>query len=276
MEMLRGQKALDALIGTLPYIIQILPQDMLLCVTDGVRYLQVAEGDDLKVGMTVGSEVLGTATEKCMKENRITRFNVKEAVGFIPFKGINVPIPGEDGTPIGTLVCGIGRKKQQDLNKVAVLLSESFNQMTLAINEIAKRAERLSVVEQDLFEKGHHFNNKMKETRVIVTGIEQLSSKANLLGLNASIEAARAGIQGRGFDVVAEEIRKLAENSKREAEEVKQIVTNLLTSTGEMISAVEESSMIAIQQVAITKESVMYIEKLQNLANDVKNMAKDL
>jgi len=276
MELLKGQTALDALIGILPYMIQALPQDMLLCVTDGVRYLQVVEGDDLKVGMTVGSEVLGKATERCINENRITRFNVKEAAGFIPFKGINVPIPGEHGMPVGTLLCGIGRKKQQDLNKDAKQLSDSLDKMNIDINEIAKRAARLSIVEKGLFEETQKLNDKMKETRSILTVIKKLYNQTSLLGFNASIESARAGAYGKAFGVVAEEIRKLADDSQKEAEEINRIISDILAATDEMISSVEESSNIAEQQAEITQENAASIENLQRLAYDVKNMAEIL
>lgn len=275
MEMLRGKKALDALIGILPYVIKAIPQDMLLCVTDGVQYLQAVEGEELRVGMTIGSKVIGTATEKCMKENRITRFNVKESEG-IPFKGVNVPIPGEDGMPVGTLVCGIGRKKQQSLNNVAKLLTDSLDQMTFAMNEITKKADRLSVVGKKLFEETQNLNSKMKETRNIISAIKNLSNQTNLLGFNASIESARAGAYGRGFDVVAQEIRKLADDSKKEAEEINRIIFDLLEITDNMVSSVDESSNIAEQQAAITQENAASIEELQRLAYDVKNMAEIL
>jgi hypothetical protein len=276
MEMLRGQEALDALIGVLPYVIRALPQDMLMCVTDGIRYLQVVEGDDLKVGMTVGAEVLGAATAKCVKENRVTVFNVKEATGFIPFKGVNVPILGEDGLPVGTLICGIGRKKQQDLNKVAKLLSDSLDQMTLAINEIAEKAARLSVVEQGLYEETQNLNRKMQETKSILIGIKKLYNQTNLLGINASIEAARAGAYGKPFSVIAQEIRKLAEDSQAEAEEIDEITSGILAATDGMISSVEESRNIADQQAAITQENAASIKELQSLAYAVKSMAEIL
>jgi len=56
METLKGKEALTALMGVLPYVINALPSDMSLYVTDGKQYLYAAEGPDLQTGITVGSE----------------------------------------------------------------------------------------------------------------------------------------------------------------------------------------------------------------------------
>ncbi len=135
METLLGNNAIEALVGVLPYIVKALPPDMGLYVTDGKKYLQVAEGAELKIGISVGNLVLGKASEKCIKENRRIIFNVRDGV---PFKGVNVPIVDENGYPIGTIICATGRKKQQDVNQVAVQLSDSLDHMALVMTEITR------------------------------------------------------------------------------------------------------------------------------------------
>jgi methyl-accepting chemotaxis protein len=67
--------------------------------------------------------------------------------------------------------------------------------------------------------------------------IEEISDQSELLALNAAIEAARAGESGRGFSVVAAEMRKLAENSKRSAEEVRRVVTTMRGEVGTAVAA---------------------------------------
>ena len=58
--------------------------------------------------------------------------------------------------------------------------------------------------------------------------ITQIAEQTNLLALNAAIEAARAGDVGRGFAVVADEVRRLAENSKKGAEDISELITNVI------------------------------------------------
>ena len=76
-----------------------------------------------------------------------------------------------------------------------------------------------------------NLGSKTNEIGKIVAVINDIAFKTNLLALNAAIEAARAGEAGRGFDVVAEEVRKLAENSAGLTKEITQMVTEIQEET---------------------------------------------
>ncbi|NLZ38512.1 MAG: chemotaxis protein [Firmicutes bacterium] len=273
MQTLYGKEALNALIAVLPIVIQALPDDMALFVTDGKKYLQVAEGPELSTGIELGSEILGRATAVCMEEKRKTVYHVRQGV---PFKGVNIPVMDENGEPVGTLICAIGRKTQQEVNQGAQQLSEALDQMAQAISEIAEGAARLAEVGHTLMVQSAESSKRIKETEKIINTITEISAQTNLLGLNASIEAARAGENGRGFGVVAQEIRNLADNSKEAAEEVKAIIAAISKSVGEMIKSAEESGTIAEEQAAATEENSATIEQLRQIAHNLKNTAAKL
>lgn len=104
--------------------------------------------------------------------------------------------------------------------------------------ERMRRIEEKSVeTERVIVELSRH----SQEIARITDTITNIASQTNLLALNAAIEAARAGEQGRGFAVVAEEVRKLAEQSGREASEVAALVRKIVDSTASAVAATVES-----------------------------------
>lgn len=104
-------------------------------------------------------------------------------------------------------------------------------QIRETVSETTRKVKRLAEASQQI--------------STIVAVISQISSRTNLLALNASIQAARAGEAGRGFAIVADEVRQLADRSAKSLQEIEQIVLQIQTETGSVMAAMEEG----IQQV---------------------------
>lgn len=136
------------------------------------------------------------------------------------------------------------------------MLVDTADEMTTRSQErsaesvkILRELDRNTVVTRersnDISEAVTSVNNSIESITNITTIIDSIASQTNLLALNASIEAARAGDAGRGFSVVAEEIRKLAEQTGEATREIK-----------EVIESVVQKSVVAVDAVALVQEAL--------------------
>ena len=121
-------------------------------------------------------------------------------------------------------------------------------QIRETVSETTRKVKRLAEASQQI--------------STIVAVISQISSRTNLLALNASIQAARAGDAGRGFAIVADEVRQLADRSAKSLQEIEQIVLQIQTETGSVMTAMEEG----IQQVRdVTERSEQAKRSLEDI-----------
>lgn len=119
-------------------------------------------------------------------------------------------------------------------------MNELFEASSASLSSIAKDMEGLARKMEDMNNNIGGLSDKADNINKFVSTITSISDQTNLLALNAAIEAARAGDAGRGFSVVADEVRSLANETNKSASEVADLVGNIIASTKGAVDSVDE------------------------------------
>lgn len=137
--------------------------------------------------------------------------------------------------------------------------------VTQAIKAMKEVAQSTSITADTIKKLGR----SSEEIGTIVSVIDDIADQTNLLALNAAIEAARAGEQGRGFAVVADEVRKLAERTTKATKEISEMISTIQTETGKAVIAMAEGTGKVENGVKLANEAG---DALMRIVSGVENV----
>jgi methyl-accepting chemotaxis protein len=118
--------------------------------------------------------------------------------------------------------------------------------------------------------------DRSSEISQIVQVITEISSQTNLLALNAAIEAARAGEQGKGFAVVADEVRKLAEQSSNSARQIAQLISAIQEETDKTVQSMDLAAKEVAEGIGVVNSSGESFAKISHSVNEVGNQIQQV
>lgn len=185
-------------------------------------------------------------------------------------------------TPIARVAAGmvVTRLRDEEINATirdAVhSLTSSIDLAAAAIEEMVASSEEVASISQEVSEQAQICNKQVKDTEEILDFIRRVAKQTNLLGLNAAIEAARAGELGRGFQVVATEVRKLAEDSNQSANDIQEILQNFQDTMNAVTEGVMDSGKINIDQAKHTQDIAHMVEGVKKVGHHLSQLTDSL
>lgn len=186
------------------------------------------------------------------------------------------------GQIIQEVVAGVDQlvASQEQISSTSAQMAENSSgsqqitsQGQQSISRLMQAIKGLSVELEQIKEQVNVTAERSQNIGAVLDVITDVAEQTNLLALNAAIEAARAGEAGRGFAVVADEVRKLAQRTNDSAAEIQTIITELQNETSVSARAIEEGVQSSTQTIEIASEVNHELEQIMLQVGDISRLA---
>ncbi|TWC44503.1 methyl-accepting chemotaxis sensory transducer [Pseudomonas sp. SJZ080] len=145
------------------------------------------------------------------------------------------------------------------------VVAEAMAQIEHLAAEVVRATEAMTLLQQE--------SNKIGS---VMDVIKSVAEQTNLLALNAAIEAARAGEAGRGFAVVADEVRGLAQRTQKSTEEIEGLIAGLQSGTQQVASVMNNSRSLTDNSVELTRKAGVSLENITRTVSNIQSMNQQI
>ncbi|MCL0061152.1 methyl-accepting chemotaxis protein [Thermodesulfovibrionales bacterium] len=146
----------------------------------------------------------------------------------------------------------------------------------LQVNRAVSKVQEIAETVSESLKLMSSLEGRSKQIGEIIGVIKDIADQTNLLALNAAIEAARAGEQGRGFAVVADEVKKLAERTKKATEETGKMITSMQDETNLTLASMTKGAEGADAGALLAREAGTAIDKIKESVNNLQSMVQQI
>ncbi|MFJ7733777.1 methyl-accepting chemotaxis protein [Lysinibacillus sp. NPDC097231] len=269
---------IEALSVAMPYIHQAMKGQAMMALVDKesesiVIYLS---GKRLDAGYKTGQKIHpDDANLHLPLKGQNTNLTVPKEVYGVEFNAYSFPVR-EKGNIVGALAFGLPIDDSLQMEKYILTMNDIIQNLQDKVHTIASHSEELAATSEEINKQAQFALEDAEKTNGVTDLIKSISRQTNLLGLNASIEAARAGQHGAGFNIVAQEVRKLStetttatdniesslQSINRNLENLKQNMTQINSATNEQAHLVQDFSEIIDELSTLSIEMKNFMSKM--------------
>lgn len=268
-------ESLEQFISSIPAFKTAVPVDLSIAVCDLEKFVAYFPGDNINLNIKIGQKFQpGEPLVIALKENKRLQAEVPAEFYGFEFTGTALPLHNNQGKVIGGIA--VQHRKQTELRQVSERILNSLIQADEQISTITNSSNSLVDVASHLLQQSELADKSVKQTSEVLSIIKRVADQTNLLGLNAAIEAARAGEKGKGFEVVANEIRKFSKETVESTQQIKDTLAQIQDVTKQMGEAIAQISAVGQEQAASVQQVSHFVKDIHELSNELNKLATKL
>ena len=167
-------------------------------------------------------------------------------------------------------------RNAEEASEAAVAADQQAREGEKVVGEAIAQIERLSKEVGNSTEAMGHLKRESDKIGSVLDVIKSVAQQTNLLALNAAIEAARAGEAGRGFAVVADEVRSLAQRTQKSTEEIEELILGLQSGTEQVATTLDNSRNLTDSSVELTRRAGGSLENITRTVSAIQAMNQQI
>lgn len=266
------QKAFNEMI---PYMQYFFEDEIAFTISTTKHFIKVVNSKNINMNAKPGDPLRpGGAAYECIKAKKTISSIVPKEVFGVEIKAIGIPVKDETGTIIGSIVLVKSLKRHYEILNLSKVLSNSLDEISQASSLISSGIEVAVNANDKILTEVEEASNNAKNTDEVLNFVKNIASQTNLLGLNAAIEASRAGDHGRGFSVVANEIRKLSNSSSQSINEINSTLTKIEHSVHNISKDITSTTDTFKEQLSQIQHMNAALQSLNALASKLNELAE--
>ncbi|WP_304519538.1 methyl-accepting chemotaxis protein [Clostridium tagluense] len=269
-------KIITSFIEILDQLPALFEDEIAFTLTDKQRFVKFVESENMPAYSQVGKVIpKGEALREVMESGKVKAFTVDD-YNNMSIRVVAIPLKDEQGKVVGAISYGKNLANSTRITKMSIDLSNATASILKVANVINTDIQNIREINTKVVDEVKNTSDQCNNTDDIIKFIEGIARQTNLLGLNAAIEASRAGELGKGFGVVASEIRKLSGSSTQSITEINTILKSIKDSVGKVEKIIGIAMTSAEKQEQELTQIIHSVKELNKSAEILAEMASKL